>query len=737
MNAGIPRRRRILRLLLLCAAALIALLATAGAASASRNSPAPVPIPAADTATASATAAAGSSASPSSTAASSSPTASTSATCPSGYTSTSNGRTSACTPDPTSSATEDASNNGAFGVFNDQDTLDCTAVTKRAPSECAHVIDDYSVTADDGSWNDFLPKLEDAFTQGVWYCDKVILGIAVFILVWALQFGLAKILLSPVQQLCLAYQQQVIGALGLPTLCMMIAAFLCGMQILFKSRARGTAEFAVSAVIAALATTFLAAPATTLLGDNGVLTHTEQFSVGVAAVSLGQGTDSTDPSKITQPLANALIETFEREPDQVLQYGAVLDSKGHVDPCYYIYDEQIKGEVEYGYTSDQTNPGLALLSSSWQEMSSCNSSYATFNQNPSFERLFVAVAVGVADLFLLVLVILISGGLLVAQFSLGVESIALVFALVLGTLPGGGRAILWRSLGRVVKAVNAVLFSILFVAVFCVFIQTLMAALAGQDLMLRFTLIDVAVMAGLIFHRKIAEAGKDVAFNIQRRLERMKVGGATGSAFVRPTMMYDQRRRSNLGLAAFSAALGAETGMVLDPLGRIGRMAANTGRVTANTGRALVEANGRARERAARWNANLSGGRGGSGGGGGGTGGGGGGGRGPTRPRPPGPGPSAPSGAAAQGQRARSRAVRSQLRASNTRAAAGLRATNAPATTNPAQPGQSRAPNAGGNPPTATSTGTPNPPATPRPGPGPRPQRGNRPPSPPDPSGGD
>jgi hypothetical protein len=671
-------RRGVLRLLLLAAAALIALLAGAGAAQAS-STPAPVPIPApsapsatpAPSNTATTTATGGASASPSA-----------SASCPAGYTATTSGGQSACTPDPTATSTPDVSNNGAFGVFNGQDTLDCTAATKAAPSQCAHVIDDYSVTADDGPWNAFSAHLLDWFTQGIWYCDKIILGIAVFILVWALQFGLAKILLTPVQQLCMAYQTQVIGALGLPALCLTIAAFLCGMQILFRSRARGTAEFAMSAVIAALATTFLAAPATTLLGDNGVLTHTEQFSVGVAAVSLGQGQASSDPSQVTQPLANALIETFEREPDQVLQYGAVLDTPGHVDPCYYIYQEQIKGEVQFGFTSDQSDIAHAIFSSPWQEMSSCNKGYAIFDQNPSFERLFVALAVGVADIFLLILIILISGGLLVAQFSLGIEAIALTFALVLGTLPGGGRAILWRSVARVVKAVNAVLFSILFVAVFCVFIQALMSAMAGQDLMLRFTLVDIAVVAGLVFHRKVAEAGKDVAFNIQRRLERMKVGGATGSAFVRASMMYDQRRHSNLGLAAFSAAVGAETDRVLNPMRR-------TGRFIAGQGRQALTGHRRARETAAAWGFNNQGPA------GGGTGGG----RG--RRRPPGPGsgpngpgngptsPSRPSNAATQGQRSRSQATRSRLRASTGQAAAGLRNSNTPATpgTNGPTPG--------------------------------------------------
>jgi len=704
-------RRTIRRLILLGAGALIALLASTGAAQAS-TSTAPVPIPAPTVGT---SPSAGSS---SPTVGSSSPAAgpsgaspSASVSCPPGYTSTGSAGQSACTPNPTSSATPDSNNNGAFGAFNDTSTMDCTAATKKAPSACAHVIDDYAVTADDGSWNDIGAHLEDWFTQAIWYCDKIILGITVFILVWALQFGLAKILLSPVQQLCLAYQQQVIGALGLPTLCMMIAAFLCGMQILFRSRARGTAEFAMSAVIAALATTFLAAPATTLLGDNGVLTHTEQFSVGVAAVSLGQGQDSADPSQVTQPLANALIETFEREPDQVLQYGAVLDTPGHVDPCYHIYAEQIQGEVGYGYTSDQPDWAHAIFSSSWSEMASCNQGYANFNQNPSFERIFIALAVGVADVFLLFLVILISGGLLVAQFGLGIESIVLVFALVLGTLPGGGRAILWRSVARVVKAINAVLFSILFVALFCVAIQTLMSALAGQDLMLRFTLVDAAVVAGLIFHRRVAEAGKDVAFNIQRRLERMKVGGASGSAFVRATMLYDQRHQSRLGLAAFSAAVGAETDRVLNPARMLGRR-------TANTGRRLIDANRRARERAAEWNANRTGPTGGGGNGPGPQGPGqqGPGGRGPRGPGPNGPGPSAPSGTAVRGQRSRTSAVRTQLRTATGQAAAGLRSSNAPAPN-----GATAAP--------PRAAGTPG--STSPPGPGPRAAPPARPQSPP------
>lgn len=682
---AVNRRRRILRWTLLLLAATAAVLGLAcQAQAATGSSTVPVPMPAASA-----------SASPSSPSSAASPaaqdaapsaaaTASASTSCPAGYTPTSEAGQNACTPDPDPSSTSSSTaqpDTGAFGSFDVPDTLDCAPATKALPAACAHVIGDFEVTADDGSITNLTGHVEDFFTQALWEAGKVVLGIGVFILAWSLQMGLARLLLSPMEQLTATYQTQVIGALGLPTLCFMIAVLICGIQLLFRSKTKGFGELALSAVIAGLAGTVFLMPASTLLGSNGVLSTTENVALGVSAISLGQSPNTSDPTAITQPLQNGLIETFERQTNMLIQYGAVLDTPGHVDPCYPIYQAQIRNEARYGIdTSEQINTSSgssvlnALMDSTWNDMKSCNAGYATFNQNPSIERIFIALATLVADLFVLVLAILVAGGLLTAEVGLSIESVWFVFALVLGILPGGGRSILWRSGARILKWLNSVMFSLVFVALFCVFLQVIMESLSGTDLMLRLTLIDGCTVAGLIFHRRVVNVGKDVAFQMQRRMERMKIGGSGGSAFVRPTMMYD--RRPGLGAAALGGALGAELGSVFNPLRPVARLGARGGAIAGRAGlqygrmvaRNYREA-GAAEARMGRPGPGT--GPGAAGGGGGRGSGGPGGGSGPGGPAgsAPGGGTGSRSSAASAGARSRGAAVRSTLRTAAARAA--------------------------------------------------------------------
>lgn len=220
----------------------------------------------------------------------------------------------------------------------------------------------YGLNVDQGGTFDVISKII-AFLIGVGFSViRTVIGFACWLVDWALDFGLAKELLTPVSDIAATIKERVIDRLGLEGLFLTIVAVWGGYLILFKQRSKGWMEICTSLVIASIAAVTLSNPGAVLIGnadDSGVLGKTKQLSLAIADVVLTDtcetdtqkakkgpdgekikpttcsGQDDAKQSKsVSRPITDGLVDAFIQRPVWVLYTG-----KGISSDCSVAYGQ--------------------------------------------------------------------------------------------------------------------------------------------------------------------------------------------------------------------------------------------------------------------------------------------------------------------------------------------------------------------------------------------------------------
>ncbi|MFI1648095.1 hypothetical protein ACH4XT_14315 [Streptomyces avidinii] len=412
-------------------------------------------------------------------------------------------------------------------------------------------ISSYTVKTDTGGWKDIDLKIWNIVAQLLFGVSKWVIGFTCWLVDWALDFGLAKVMVGPVEDISSTIKNQVIDRLGLPGLFLTFAGFYCGWLILFKERSRGFAEIGVSLVVAALTTTVLVSPAQVLLGqhdqaqpqgstmllsEEGLLGKSKDFTLEVASIVLADdpasAKGSADPDNVSKPITNALVEAFIVKPNQLMVYGQTFDGKCdkafrdfklaefNLDQLGLNYWDALQMDSIY-----DTN-FIGQLTENAKKFEAACGDVKPKAKRASADLAFSALFVAIAAVIVAILMILVTGTFLTAQGWLAFEAIRGHWALTAGILPGGGRATLWRWLSAITKAVLGIIIAILFLAIFILIVLALIEADTGDVLAVKFIVIDVTAVAGLAGHKRIKQTAQNIAVNLNRKLANARVGGA-------------------------------------------------------------------------------------------------------------------------------------------------------------------------------------------------------------------
>ncbi|MET9736000.1 hypothetical protein ABZZ79_36850 [Streptomyces sp. NPDC006458] len=420
-------------------------------------------------------------------------------------------------------------------------------------------ISSYTVKTDTGGWKDIDLKIWNIVAQLLFGVAKWVIGFTCWLIKWALNFGLAKVMVGPVEDISSTIKSQVIDRLGLPGLFLTFAGFYCGWLILFKERSRGFAEIGVSLVVAALTTTVLVSPAQVLLGqhdqaqpqgstmllsEEGLLGKSKDFTLEVASIVLADdpasAQGSADPNNVAKPITDALVEAFIVKPNQLMVYGQTFD--GQCDKAFREFKlaEYNLDQLGMNYwdaammDSIYDTNFIGQLTENSKKFEAACGDVKPKAKRASADLAFSALFVAIAAVIVAILMILVTGTFLTAQGWLAFEAIRGHWALTAGILPGGGRATLWRWCSAITKAVLGVIISILFLAIFILIVLALIDAETGDVLAVKFIVIDVTAVAGLAGHKRIKQTAQSIAVNLNRKLANARVGGSRRSVFNSP-----------------------------------------------------------------------------------------------------------------------------------------------------------------------------------------------------------
>ncbi|WP_336054011.1 hypothetical protein [Streptomyces sp. CA2R101] len=472
----------------------------------------------------------------------------------------------------------------------------------------------FKVDSESGDWSDWDLKVDEWLTSLLFMCTKWMIAFACWLLTWALGFKLASLLLKPALAVSGSLYNSVLLQLGLPGLFLAFSGTVAAYHLFFGDRSRGWGELTASLLISALAVTTLASPPQTLLGSDGAVGKARDLGVAVASIVMG-GEDPTRRSAdavvgITTPITDELVKAFVVQPSQVLTYGQTFtdDTK---DKCATQFTssristalvnqqvaKQTKAIKGMPGAGDIVAPGIGGKVEDFVRDKASQWALDTFGTKPDarFEKACVSGSAkaakkasgdklaGSAFMFLAaflvcVLIIGLAGSYLAAQAWLAAEAMLLRCALIVGTLPGPGRAWLWSRGAAIARGLALLVGLVVALGVFVVAVTAVVAAPEKDipgGIVVRFVTIDILCVGAIIFRKRLVSRSRQMAARLKTRVGASKLGGAAAPSDLGSGG--GGGRRGTLGkvggaalMLGLTAATGGTAGVVGGGLGRAG-----------------------------------------------------------------------------------------------------------------------------------------------------------------------
>ncbi|MER7959179.1 hypothetical protein [Streptomyces sp. NPDC096030] len=430
----------------------------------------------------------------------------------------------------------------------------------------------YTVKADTGGMLDWDLGIQNLITEMAFMITKWVIAFCCWLIVWALGFGLAKLLLAPVLSVANSLHTQVILQMGLPSLFLSVCALIAVVRIFFGDRAKGWGDAALSLLIAGLTATLLSSPPQVLLGEqDGAIAAARGLALEVADVILdanpGQKEkapkeeDSASSRALSRPLANALTGAFIVKPAMLLQYGRVFEgecAKKYSDTKITqlaferAMDRQYERLKKYNSyrawidpTGAQITEWMIPLAKQWAVDHFGNPPMEQFEQEcvkgdvqaakrASMDKAGGAIFLLVAALIVTVLIAGLAGSFLVAQCRIAWDAVRAEPALVAGLLPGAGRGYLWDWAASVLHSLGQLLASIIGLAVLILIVQAVLDPVQqdwGNELTLRFLAVDIVCIGAIKKRKALTVKSQQAAAKWRDKMSSARIGGTNGSVF--------------------------------------------------------------------------------------------------------------------------------------------------------------------------------------------------------------
>lgn len=372
------------------------------------------------------------------------------------------------------------------------------------------------------------------------YWSGVVL--AIWFLDWVLSFEWVKLIAAPLITIGDALQD-VVDRFGLVPTLLTVTAFVAVLLMARGRWATGIWDLVVALVIAALASGVLAQPLRLVAGNDGLIYTARNWGFELAAAMSGSKTgESLDAAAMRQKLTGQMVDTFVRQPAQMINFGQVLDG----GRCEAAYNEILKGGP-YGL-----EPTIR------QAVGICDNALGDYAAQPAAGMATGAFLFAPAALVILLLAVVIAGTVLLAGVTVLWQGLKVIVNLVLGLLPGGARGSLLLTITEAAMSLILLAFSTIFLAVFMDIVRSLFAGAAGNQVARAFVITDIVLVLGLLIFIKAKKRLQAAAHRLAGLLGQRPGVGARPTRIPEPV---------GSGLAA-TAGRAAGLGLSLAYLGR-------------------------------------------------------------------------------------------------------------------------------------------------------------------------
>ena len=165
----------------------------------------------------------------------------------------------------------------------------------------------------------------------------------------------------------------------------------------------------------------------------------------------------------------------------------------------------------------------------------CND-LASFNADPSPDRLIGAVLCLTAGLLLFVQALIIAGATMLAELSVLGLVVAFPFVIPCGLLPGGARGLLWAWVTAALKAMLVLVATCMTLSLMLVTVSSLITYMSGDPLFEIFIALNAVVIGAIIFRGRITKSLARMAGSAGQRLAGARIGGTGGRRWLAPAV---------------------------------------------------------------------------------------------------------------------------------------------------------------------------------------------------------
>lgn len=352
-----------------------------------------------------------------------------------------------------------------------------------------------------------------------------VVRVGLWLVNWSFLFEFAKRLSGPATDVANRYQSRVVGPMHLESLFLTMTAFWAGWLALTGRLTRGFTEFGTSVLLAALASTLWAHPATYL---TNALEFTSGLSFEVAAVTMNDRDVQTSTEAVTRPMLAAIHKAFVEGPHEILNWGRRIPPG---DRCRATYE----AAVASGPWGSADEPRDAM------KAAGCTAE-ANWNHDPSGSRVLGGLVVLVAALLAVALLVMVALTFIAAQLSIVVAIAVAPVAMVFGALAGRGRTLFWRWCASIGVAMAGVVMMAVLLSLTLMGIDALLTATDGEALMVQLVVLDVVVLVALKKRSELLNGGRRAVSGFAQRMSGS--GGARQAQWHSPAVA---------GMAGFGA----------------------------------------------------------------------------------------------------------------------------------------------------------------------------------------
>lgn len=391
---------------------------------------------------------------------------------------------------------------------------------------------------------------------------RFLMAFAIWFVGWALSFDWLDLVLAPIRTLSDALTSMT-GQFALTPLMLTVAGLSAAVWIVRGRMATGLYEASMACVIAALAVGFLANPVDRVVGQDGMILQARDTGLAAAAGLQNNGNmDAPDPRAQVTHLQSELVDTFIRQPTQLINFGRVLDAPEYGGKCVKEFDDAYlkpPSENEPGLldrATDAAQVGVETLNPAAGLAGNVVGAVTSGGDPKPEDRVKDAIrdceggdgaemkayadnpgpgqAIGLAFLIfagccVMVFALYLAGRVVLSAATVIGAALKLIPGVVVAIAPAM-RGQFWRTLANVAMALLQLVFAIVLLYGYLLVVRALFAA-DEANLIRTVVFVDVFLIAGLLLFRRAMRGLQKMSDNLAAALS--KRPGAAPTAITR------------------------------------------------------------------------------------------------------------------------------------------------------------------------------------------------------------